>query len=66
MREDVTTFFEKVANQPYSVPRIVVLDNAVTHKGDIMEEQRRGWAKKGLHLYDLPPYSPELNRIEIL
>jgi transposase len=66
VREDVMTFFENLANQPYCVPRIVILDNAAIHKGDIMEEQRQSWAKKGLYLYYLPPYSPELNRIEIL
>lgn len=31
-----------------------------------MEKKRRQWAKHGLYLCYLPPYSPELNRIEIL
>ena len=31
-----------------------------------MEEKRRQWEQKGLYLYYLSPYSPELNRIEIL
>jgi hypothetical protein len=31
-----------------------------------MEKKRRRWARQGLHLYYLPPYSPELNRIEIV
>jgi transposase len=35
-------------------------------KGEDMEKHRRRWARQGLHLYYLPPYSPELNRIEIL
>ena len=48
------------------MPRLVVLDNAAIHKGDAMERKRRQWAKKGLYLYYLPAYSPELNRIEIL
>jgi transposase len=48
------------------VPRIVVLDNASIHKGDVMDKKRRQWAKQGLCLYYPPPYSPELNRIEIL
>jgi len=65
-RDDVIAFFDQMADQPHSVPRIVVLDNASIHKGDVMETKRRQWAKKGLYLYYLPPYSPELNRIEIL
>lgn len=65
-REDVIAFFDQIADQPHLVPRIVVLDNAAIHKGDVMQKQRRRWAKKGLCLYYLPPYSPELNRIEIL
>jgi transposase len=48
------------------VPRIVVIDNASIHKGDVMDESGTTWAKQGLCLYDFPPDSPELNRIEIL
>ena len=40
--------------------------NAAIHEADVMNKKRRQWAKQGLHLYYLPPYSPELNRIEIL
>jgi transposase len=63
---DVIAFFDQRAAQPHSVPRIVVLDNAGIHKGDAMDKQRHRWAKQGLYLYYLPPYCPELNRIEIL
>lgn len=66
VRGDVIAFIDTLAEQPHAVPRIVILDNAAIHKGDIMEKHRRRWAKKGLYLYYLPPYSPELNRIEIL
>jgi transposase len=31
-----------------------------------MERKRHQWATQGLHSSYLPPYSPELNRIEIL
>ena len=65
-REDVIAFFDDLAERPHTVARIVVLDNARIHKGEPMEEKRRQWEQKGLHLYYLPPYSPELNRIEIL
>lgn len=65
-RDDVIKFFDRIAAQQHEVPRIVLLDNAAIHKGDAMEKKRRAWAKQGFHLYYLPPYSPELNRIEIL
>lgn len=65
-REDVMAFFDDLAERPHARPRIVVLDNARIHKGEPMEEKRRAWEQKGLYLYYLPPYSPELNRIEIL
>jgi transposase len=65
-RDDVIAFFDQIADQSHSVPRIVLLDNAGIHKGDAMEKQRRRWAKKGLCLYYPPPYSPEIDRIEIL
>ncbi|WP_020652331.1 transposase, partial [Massilia niastensis] len=57
---------DQIADQPHAVPRIVLLDNAAIHKGEAMEKRRWHWARQGLHLYYLPPYSPELNRIEIL
>ncbi len=66
VRDDVIAFFDMIAEQPHAVPRIAVLDNAPIHKGIIMQEKRQQWEKKGLYLYYLPPYSPELNRIEIL
>lgn len=65
-RTDVIAFLEQLADQPHAVPRIIILDNASIHRGAIMESKRREWEKKALYLYYLPPYSPELNRIEIL
>jgi transposase len=49
-RDDVIVFFDQIAAQPHSVPRVVLIDNAGIHKGKPM----------------VPPYSPELNHIEIL
>jgi transposase len=50
---------------PWSkVPRVVVLDNAGLHAGRVVREARRRLARRGIHLYFLPPYSPELNEIE--
>jgi transposase len=65
-REDVMAFFDELADQPHRVPRVVVLDNAAIHKGEPIRERRQQWEQQDLYLYYLPPYSPELNRIEIL
>lgn len=66
VREDVIAFLDDLAEQPHSVARIVVLDNARIHKGEPMEAKQQEWKKKDLYLYYLPSYSPELNQIEIL
>ena len=47
-------------------PTVLVLDNASIHRAQAVKAQRAGWAARGLTLLFLPPYSPELNRIEIL
>lgn len=44
----------------------VVIDNAPTHMSEEFEDQIETWAKRGLHIYFLPSYSPELNLIEHL
>jgi transposase len=50
---------------PWSkVPRVVVLDNAGLHTGRVVREGRRRLARRGVYLYFLPTYSPELNEIE--
>ncbi len=45
-------------------PRVVVLDNASLHVSKVVKAQRQELAWLGVYLYDLPPYSPELNEIE--
>lgn len=47
-------------------PLTVILDNASFHKAKAMQPMVKVLAQKGLMLYFLPPYSPELNRIEKL
>ena len=42
------------------------LDNASVHKAKEIEPLLKVLQGKGLRLYFLPPYSPELNRIEKL
>lgn len=43
---------------------IVVLDNAPVHRSNAFQDRIPKWIEQGLHLYFLPPYSPELNLIE--
>ncbi|MGD9686322.1 MAG: transposase [Desulfobacter sp.] len=45
---------------------IVVLDNAPIHHSVIFKTQSGTWQERGLFLYFIPKYAPELNLIEIL
>jgi len=45
---------------------IVVIDNASIHTSNIFLENVDKWAEMGLIIKNIPPYSPELNKIEIL
>ena len=45
-------------------PAVAVLDNAPVHHARACEAERWQLATEGLRLKFLPPYSPELNRIE--
>ena len=47
-------------------PCIVVLDNASMHRSRAFREKVDDWMAYGVCLHYLPPYSPELNRIERL
>lgn len=47
-------------------PTWVVIDNARIHTSSKFKEKMLEWKAKGLYLYYLPAYSPELNLIEIL
>ena len=42
------------------------MDNAGIHKSKNFESQQEAWKKQNVELFFLPPYSPELNLIEIL
>ncbi len=44
----------------------VVVDNAPTHTSEEFIEQLKVWKQRGLHVYFLPAYCPELNLIELL
>jgi transposase len=45
---------------------VVVIDNASIHTSEEFADRLPYWEKKGLMIKYLPPYSPELNLIEIL
>lgn len=45
---------------------IVVLDNAAIHTSKKFKTKIQEWKEKGLILFYLPPYSPQLNPIEQL
>ena len=45
---------------------VVVIDNASVHTSEEFEDRLPYWKKKGLIIKHVPPYSPELNLIEIL
>jgi hypothetical protein len=45
-------------------PCVVVLDNYSVHRSKPVQAVLPEWARVGVHCYYLPPYSPELNRIE--
>ena len=47
-------------------PTVVVVDNASIHTSEAFQEAIPQWEKKGLSIFYLPEYSPELNLIEIL
>ena len=62
----IKIFDDFVANLPKESTTIIILDNAPTHTSKLFQAQIKKWEEKGLILYFLPPYAPELNRIEIL
>jgi len=45
---------------------VVIIDHASIHTSEACEDRMPYWKKQGLILKYLPPYSPELNLIEIL
>jgi putative transposase len=49
---------------PSKVSRVVVLDDAGFHTSKVIRRARKELADSGIYLDFLPPYSPEMNRIE--
>jgi transposase len=42
------------------------LDNARIHHSRLVRSRLAEWEEKGFYIFNLPPYSPHLNIIEIL
>ena len=47
-------------------PTVVVLDNARVHRSHLIRERLPCWEARGLFVFYLPVYSPQLNIAEIL
>jgi len=58
-------FMDKFADQIIK-KTVVILDNAPIHKSKKFKAKMIEWKEKDMLIYFLPPYSPELNLIEIL
>ena len=45
---------------------VVLLDDATPHTSKLFQSHQEVWKEKGLYLFFIPPYSPELNLLERL
>ena len=57
----INTFFSVV-----ELPTVIVVDRASIHTSAAMFEHLEEWKERGITIFELPAYSPELNLIEIL
>ena len=65
--EKLRDFFEELSlSINDDIPRVVILDNASVHKSKMIREKVGLWQERGLYFFFLPPYSPHMNKIEIL
>jgi putative transposase len=63
--EQVEHYLEALARQAQNLKiKVVVLDNAGTHKAKRIKQQLERWQAMGLTLWFQPPYSPQFNLIE--
>lgn len=66
-REAVVDLIDRIAQREPRLPlTIVVLDNATMHHGIALEKLDEWLTEHRLVLMYLPPYSPELNLIEMI
>jgi putative transposase len=63
---EVASYLNALAQQAHTEgkPCVVVLDNASFHTARMVREREGEWEEKGLVLYRLPAYCPQLNLIE--
>lgn len=45
---------------------VVIIDNAPMHTSKLFRDNIKKWKEQGLIIKSIPPYSPELNKIEIV
>jgi transposase len=57
----VDKFCEKLTKKT-----VLIMDNSSIHQNSFLWDKEEEWLKKGLEIFFLPTYSPELNIIEIL
>ena len=63
--DKLISFMDRFALQ-INKKTVVILDNSPIHKSKKFINKLEQWKEKDLLIYFLPPYSPELNLIEIL
>ncbi len=64
--EFVIECLEESIKDKTETPRVLVLDNARIHRSQKVQGKLAEWEEKGFYIFNLPPYSPQLNIIEIL
>ena len=47
-------------------PTVIVMDKASIHTSQMIQERLEEWKNQQVEIFQLPPYSPQLNLIEIL
>ena len=45
-------------------PTVIIHDNASIHRAKVVKQRHQIWSKQGLSIFFLPPYSPQMNRME--
>jgi transposase len=56
----IDNFCEKITKKT-----VLIMDNSSIHQNSFLWDKEEEWSKKGLEIFFLPTYSPELNIIEI-
>ena len=57
----IDTFFASVDK-----PTVIVVDRSSIHTSDAILDKIEEWSERGITIFELPAYSPQLNLIEIL